>query len=461
LTLWIEMNATDFQTIANWSEAQLVAGAATDRVSVVCTDTRTLKPGDLFVALRGDSFDGHTFVAEAAKRGAAGAMVEKVPVDLPPGFAIVLVPDSLRGLQLLSANYRKSLALQAVGLTGSNGKTSTKDLTIAVLGKHFRVTGTIGNLNNHIGVPLTLLRANGDDQVGVFELGMNHPGEIAPLAAMIAPDVAIITNIGTAHIEFMGSRDAIALEKGMLAESLQPSGTLILSAHDEYSGAIAARTKADVVLAGIGKGEVFASDLRPHFSGTKFLLNADGRSVPAELAVPGEHMVRNAMLAAAVGRVFGLSLEECAAGLAELRLSKGRLEQKVIRGIQIIDDSYNANPDSMKAALRTLASMPAVGRRIAVLGRMGELGAEAERGHRQVGQFAANEHLDCLVSVGTEAEWIAEEAWRGGVEKVVRSASTDEAVEALRELAKPGDVVLIKGSRSERMERILEGLEKT
>lgn len=453
------MDATTIQTITAWSGGQLVAGAGGDKITVVCTDTRALKAGDFFVALRGENFDAHTFVAEAARRGAAGAMVEQVPANLPPGFAIVLVADALAALQKLAANYRQALPLQAVGLTGSNGKTSTKDLTMSVLAENFQVTGTEGNLNNHIGVPLTLLRARGGDQVGVFEAGMNHPGEIAPLAAMIAPDVAIITNIGTAHIEFMGSRDAIALEKGMLAEALQPSGTLILSAHDEYSPAIAARTKADVVLAGIGQGEVFASELRAHFSGTKFRLHADGHSVEAELSVPGEHMVRNAVLAVAAGRVFGLSLEECATGLGKLRLTKGRLEQKVIRGIQILDDTYNANPDSVGAALRTLASMPAAGRRFAVLGRMGELGTEAERGHRQVGEIAAREHIDCLVSVGEEAGWIADEAWRGGVEKVVRVASTDEATKALRELAKPGDVVLIKGSRSAKMERIVEGLE--
>jgi UDP-N-acetylmuramoyl-tripeptide--D-alanyl-D-alanine ligase len=453
------MDAICFETIAKWAEGRLVAGEPSGTATVVCTDTRALKAGDFFVALRGENFDAHTFVAEAAKRGAAGAMVEEIPADLPPGFAVVQVADTLVGLQKLAAKYRQTLSIQVVGLTGSNGKTSTKDLTAGVLGEHFQVTKTEGNLNNHIGVPLTLLRARGSDQVGVFEAGMNHPGEIAPLAAMIAPDVAIITNVGMAHIEFMGSREAIALEKGMLAEALQPSGTLILSAHDDFSPAIAARTKADVVLAGIGMGEVFASELKAHFSGTKFRLHADGRSVEAELSVPGEHMVRNAVLAAAAGRVFGLSLEECAAGLTKLRLSKGRLEQKLIRGIQILDDTYNANPDSVGAALRTLASMPAVGRRIAVLGRMGELGTEAERGHRQVGEVAAHEHIDCVVGVGEEAEWIADAAWRGGVEKVVRVGSTDEATKALREFAKPGDVVLIKGSRSAKMERIVEGLQ--
>jgi UDP-N-acetylmuramoyl-tripeptide--D-alanyl-D-alanine ligase len=275
---------------------------------------------------------------------------------------------------------------------------------------------------------------------------------------LAAPEVGIITNIGMAHIEFMGSREAIAQEKGMLAEALPPSGTLILSAHDDFSESIAARTKADVVLAGIRKGEVCATDLRPSFSGTKFTLHADGRKTEAELSVPGEHMVRNAVLAVAAGRVFGLSLEECAAGLTKLRLTKGRLEQKVVRGIQIIDDTYNANPDSVAAALRTLASMPAAGRRIAVLGRMGELGAEAERGHRSVGEVAAQAQLDSVIGVGQEAEWITDAAWRGGVEKVLRVDTAEEATKVLRDVAKAGDVILIKGSRSARMERIVEGL---
>ena len=452
------MDATAFEKIALWSAGRLATGDPLGTVNTVCTDSRALKAGDLFVALRGDKFDGHTFLAEAAKRGAAGAIVEEFPAELPPGFAIILVKNTLQALQRLGAEYRRSLDLQVIGLTGSNGKTSTKDLTASVLGENFQVTKTDGNFNNHIGVPLTLLRARSTDQIGVFEFGMNHAGEIAPLAAMAAPEVGIITNVGMAHIEFLGSREAIAQEKGMLAEALPPSGTLILSAHDDFCASIAARTKADVVLAGIGKGEVFASNLRVSAGGTKFTLNADGRSMEAELAVPGEHMVRNAMLAVAAGRVFGLSLEECAAGLTKLRLTKGRLEQKVIRGIQVIDDTYNANPDSMAAALRTLASIPASGRRIAVLGRMGELGAEAERGHRLVGEVAAQAHLDSVIGVGEEAQWITDAAWRGGVEKVVRVESTEEATKVLREFAKAGDLVLIKGSRSARMERIVEGL---
>ena len=452
------MDATTFEKIALWSGARLETGDPKGTVTTVCTDSRALKGGDLFVALRGDNFDGHTFVAEASKRGAAGAIVEEFPAELPPGFAVFLAKNTLQALQRLGAEYRRSLDIQVIGLTGSNGKTSTKDFTAAVLGENFQVTKTEGNLNNHIGVPLTLLRARGADQIGVFEMGMNHAGEIAPLAAMAAPEVGIITNIGMAHIEFMGSQENIAQEKGMLAEALPPSGTLILSALDEFSPSIAARTKADVVLAGIDQGEVFASNLQVNPTGTKFTLHADGRTAEAELSVPGEHMVRNAVLAVAAGRVFGLSLEECAAGLAKVRLTKGRLEQKVARGIHILDDTYNANPDSVAAALRTLASMPASGRRIAVLGRMAELGVESEPGHRFVGEVAAQAHLDGVIGVGADTQWITEAAWRGGVEKVVHVESTEEATKVLRDLARAGDLILIKGSRSARMERIVEGL---
>lgn len=453
------MDATTLEKIARWSGGRLAAGDPATAVESVCTDSRALKAGDLFIALRGENFDAHEFVTEAAKRGALAAIVEHAPTELPPGFGVIVVADTLRALQQLAAEYRRTLSLQVVALTGSNGKTSTKDLTACVLGGHFQVTKTEGNFNNHIGLPLTILRARGTDQVGVFEIGMNHPGEIAPLAALAVPDVAIVTNVGLAHIEFMGSREAIALEKGMLVEALKPGGTVILNADDEYSAPLAKRTTADAIFAGIGRGDVQATGLRPHFTGTKFLLHAHGRSVEAELPVPGEHMVSNALLAVAAGLVFGLSLEQCAEGLKKVQLTKGRLEQKLIRGIQILDDTYNANPDSMSAALRTLATMPAAGRRIAVLGRMGELGVESERGHKLVGEVAAREHIDCVVCVGQEAEGIAETAWSGGVEKVVKAATVEEATKVVRELAKAGDIVLIKGSRSEKMERIVEGLQ--
>jgi UDP-N-acetylmuramoyl-tripeptide--D-alanyl-D-alanine ligase len=453
------MDRTDLKTIAQWAQGRVVAGNATLSVETICTDSRKLEPADLFLALRGENFDGHDFVANAARRGAAGAVVDKVPGGLPENFAIIEVGDTLTALQGIAGTYRRGLPLQVVTITGSNGKTSTKDLTAAVLGQHFQVTRTEGNLNNHVGLPLTLLRARSSDQIGIFEVGMNHPGEIAPLAALAAPDIAIITNIGIAHIEYLGSREAIAQEKGMLAEALLPSGTVILSAEDEFSPSIAARTKADAIYCGIDCGEIRATHLRQDFTGMKFRLCADQRCVDAELPVPGVHMVRNALLAVAAGRCFGLSLEECAEGLRKLHLTGRRLETKLIRGIHILDDTYNANTDSMSVALQTLAQMPAPGRRIAVLGRMSELGVESEPGHRNVGRLAAQLGIDCVIDVGPEPAWIAEEAARGGVSKVLQLATVEEAVAKLHELARPEDVVLIKGSRVARMERIVEGFQ--
>ena len=453
------MTPTKVETLARWSGGVLVSGSPEATATVVCTDSRALKPGDLFLALRGENFDGHVFAAEAANRGACGVVVEEVPEGLSQDFVVIKVADTLRALQTIAAEYRRSLDLQVVAVTGSNGKTSTKDLTATVLGERFQVTKTEGNFNNHIGLPLTMLSAREGDHAGIFEIGMNHPGEIAPLAALARPDVAIITNIGIAHIEFMGTREAIAREKGMLAEALDPSGTVILSAEDEFSSAIAARTKADAIFCGIDTGDVRATEVRQELRGTTFRLHADRKSVSAELPVPGLHMVRNALLAVATGRVFGLSLEECAAGLSKLQLTKGRLEQKTIRGVHVLDDTYNANPDSMAAALRTLMAVPTEGARIAVLGRMGELGAESERGHRGVGAVAAQLGIDCVITVGEEAGLIAQAAADGGIQKTLAFKTPEEATHAVRGMMNAGDVVLVKGSRSARMERIVEGLQ--
>lgn len=453
------MEATKLELIVQWSGGQLLAGDPAATVTTICTDSRALKAGDLFLALVGANFDGHKFVAEAATRGAFGVVIQEDVGSLPAGFAVIRVANTLDALQQIAANYRHSMSAQIVCVTGSNGKTSTKDLMSVVLRERFQVTKTEGNFNNHIGLPLTMLRLRAGDRVGVFEIGTNHHGEIAALAALAQPDVGVITNIGVAHIEHLGSREGIAKEKGMLAEALQPSGTIILSADDEFTPSIAARTKADVLRCGLTEGaDIRATDLRQDFAGMKFRLHAFGRSVDAQLPVPGEHMVHNATLAVGVGHVFGMTLEECAAGLPNLQLTKGRLEMKVVRGIQVIDDSYNANPDSMKAALLTLAQMSVNGRRIAILGRMGELGTQSEHGHRSVGRTASDLGLDCVISVGDEAHFIAEEAWRGGVEKVVKAADLDEAVKTLREYVHAGDLVLIKGSRSAKMERIVEGL---
>src|SRR6266550_2021296 len=408
------MNRLSIFQIAEFAGAAVSSGDGKSFIDKINTDSRTLKRGELFVALRGENFDGHNFVESAAKAGAAGAIVDSTwKGKVPENFALILAEDSLQAYQKLAASYRRSLSLKVVAITGSNGKTSTKDFAAAVLARRFRVTKTEGNFNNHVGLPRTILEATSQDEVAVWEIGMNHPGEVAALAKLAAPDVAILTNIGVAHIEFMGSRETIAAEKGALMEAVVAQGTVVLNADDPFTPGMAARARAKVILAGTTAGTIRASEISQSGSGTDFTILEGAHRCRAQLPVPGLHMVQNALLAVATGRVFGLSLEDCAAGLVAAPLTKARLQIKEIHGVQFIDDSYNANPDSMKAALRTLVELDADGKRIAVLGEMMELGAESERGHREVGETAATLGIDYLIAIAEET--IASAAERAGL----------------------------------------------
>ena len=452
------MNPLSLSQVAKLAGVSLSSGDGSVMVHKVSTDSRTLKPGELFVALRGENLDGHNFVESAAKAGAAGAMVDSNwKGQVPENFALIRMKDTLQGYQELAANCRKSLTLKVVAITGSNGKTSTKDFTASVLGRRFRVTKTEGNFNNHVGLPRTILETTSRDEVAVWEIGMNHPGEVAALSKIAAPDTAIITNIGVAHIEFMGSREAIADEKGALVEAVGAEGTVILNADDPFSARIAARARAKVVLAGTTDGTIRAAEISQSEDGTEFTILEGAHRCRAQLPVPGLHMVQNALLAVAAGRVFGVSLEACAEGLASAPLAKARLQIKKIGGVEFIDDSYNANPDSMKAALRTLAELPAEGKRIAVLGEMRELGAESERGHREVGVTAATLKIDQVIAIGNLASEIAHAAKDAGLQKIAIVGSASDAADLLGEIAAPGDLVLIKGSRLARTEQVIEG----
>jgi UDP-N-acetylmuramoyl-tripeptide--D-alanyl-D-alanine ligase len=450
------MNPLTLSQIAQFAGASL-SGDGTPVINKVSTDSRTIKPGELFVALRGENFEGHDFVEGSAKAGATGALVDlNWAGNVPNNFALLRAIDTLQAYQTLAANYRRSLALKVLAITGSNGKTSTKDFAASVLARRFRVTKTEGNFNNHVGLPRTILEATAEDEVAVWEIGMNHPGEIAALSKIAAPDAAIITNIGVAHIEFMGSREAITKEKGALAEAIEPQGTVILNADDPLSVGIAARTRAKVVFAGTTGGAVRAIEIRQSAEGSEFTIVEGAHRCRAQLPVAGSHMVQNALLAVAAGRAFGLSIEECAAGLAAAPLTKARLQIKEIGGVQFLDDSYNANPDSMKAALRTLVELDAEGKRIAVLGEMRELGTESERGHQEVGETAATLGVNQLITIGDAAKLIAEGARTAGLDKVSSARSTSEAARLLSEIAEPGDLVLIKGSRAARTEEVIE-----
>ena len=456
----IHMEAMTLREVVAFADGRLLRGEVARSVPAISTDTRTLRAGELFLALRGENFDGHDHVGAAASGGAVGAVVDRsfVAGDLPPDFALVEVGDTLVAYQRIAACYRRSLPLKVIGITGSNGKTSTKDFAAAVLSRRFRVLKTEGNLNNHIGVPRILLRADRSHEVAVLEMGMNHPGEIEPLARMASPDVAIITNIGRAHLEFMGSREAIAQEKGMLAEAVGPDGTVILNGADEFTPSIARRTPARVMTVDAENATLRAERIVQDLDGSRFLIVAGTEASEASLPVTGRHMIGNALLAVAAGLALGVPLSECAAALGEANLTKGRLEKKLLHGRWVLDDSYNANPDSMSAALETLAALPAGGRRIAVLGKMGELGEAAEDGYRAVGKLAASKGIDCVVAVGGEARAIGLAARRAGGTQTIFAVDTDQAARWLADFSREGDLILVKGSRSAGMERVLAAL---
>ena len=330
----------------------------------------------------------------------------------------------------------------------------------SVLSQRFGVCATRGNLNNHIGLPLSVLSAGAEHSHGVFEMGMNHPGEIAPLAALAAPEVAVITNIGTAHIEYMGSREAIALEKGRLAEAVPPDGLVVLNANDAFTPEIAARCRARVLTAGIDCGEVQVRAVQSAGAGSSLVLELPDRSRGAvRLPVPGRHMAGNAALAAAVGFHLGLRLEEIVDGLESAVLTGGRLQLRVVDGLRFLDDSYNANPDSMRAALETLRTFAAEGRRVAVLGRMGELGATAQAEHLALGAAVQQLGIDQLCVVGRgEAELIGEgyAAAGGSADRLHYFPDPCSAGVFLRGWAGPTDLILVKGSRSAAMERAIQ-----
>jgi len=455
------MNPLSILQINELAQAKLEQGDGKKSVERISTDSRTIKEGELFVALRGENFDGHKFVEATAKAGAAGAIVDlNWKGRVPNQFAIIRAQDTLVAYQTLAANYRKSLPIKILAITGSNGKTSTKDFSASVLGRKFHVTKTQGNFNNHVGLPRTILEATFNHEVGVWEIGMNHPGEVAPLAKIAAPNTAIITNIGIAHIEFMGSREAIAKEKGALAEAVGADGTVILNGDDPLSKQIAERTRARVIFAGTKEGTIRAIDIQQSADGSEFTIIEGAHRCRAQLPVPGLHMVQNALLAVAAGRAFGLLLEEAAAGLAGTPLTKARLQIKMIHGVQFLDDSYNANPDSMKAALQTLVELDADGKRIAVLGEMRELGTENQRGHEEVGEAAAAFGIDQLIGIGEMGAVMSRAAEKAGLEKTTSVGSTSEAAELLGEIAEPGDLVLIKGSRLARTEQVIEQFAK-
>ncbi len=455
------MNATNVKELLLATNGRLVHGSDDTVIDSVSTDTRNIGPACAFFALKGDRFDAHDFLDQAISEGAKVLVINRngfLEGLNHSGTAVIIVEDTLTALQQFAAWYRRGLDIKVIGITGSNGKTSTKDFTKSVIGEKFKVSATVGNFNNHIGLPLSILATEGEHEVCIWEMGMSNPGEIAPLCSIAHPDIGIITNIGTAHIEFMGSIEAIAEEKGELAKCLHEEGTFIASAACDYVDYFTTRTKAQTLIVGNGRGEVRADNLIMTALGSEFdLIIQDQTPIRVSLPVVGRHMVANALLAGGAGHALGMTAQEIANGLNKTSLTSGRLKAFESNGVTIFDDTYNANPESMAAAIDTLAELSEsgvqVGEKYVVLGHMAELGDHAAEAHQNVGKLTARRDI-FTISVGEAAAGITEGTIAAGG-KAKHFNQREEAAEWLRSTCTSGDVVLFKGSRSAGMEEIM------
>ncbi len=423
-----------------------------------CIDSREVQDGDLFFALAGERQDGHDFVARAIAAGAPAAVVEQ-PLEAPGDAALLHVSDSLKALQQLAAWWRRRHDAKVIAITGSVGKTTCKELIASVLGYKYRVLKSEGNLNTEIGIPLSLLRLKKEHERAVLEFGMYARGDIALLSRIALPTLGVVTNIGPVHLERLGSMGAITAAKAELVEALTADGTAVLNGDDARSAALASRTEARVVYYGLAaQCHVRASDVVSRgLEGIDFRLTAEAASVDARLPLPGKHHVYPALAAAAVAIEEGMSLVDIADALAA---SRPELRSRVLpgpNGSTILDDSYNASPASMLAALDLLAELPK--RRIALLGEMRELGAAEEEEHRRVGARARTA-CDLLIVVGERARLIAEAAGDGPAD--VRCLNSNaQAIDALRGELRAGDHVLIKASRAVAFEEVVSALVQT
>ncbi len=420
-------------------------------------DSREVRRGDLFVALPGEHRDGHDFVADALDRGAAGVLVRRAPQALPEEAVAYVVEDCLRALQLIAAGHRAAQPAKVIAVTGSVGKTTTKEIAAFVLGRRYRLLKNEANYNNEIGLPLTLLRLTPRHDRAVLEMGMYAPGEIRLLCELARPEIGVVTNVGPVHLERMGNIETIAAAKAELVEALPSNGFAVLNGDDRRVRAMAKKTKARAVHFGTSDGcEVRGSDLESKgLEGISFTLEFGGERLRVRTRLPGRHLLSNALGAAAVALVDGMSLGEVAQALAAARVP---LRLHVFRGRNdstILDDTYNASPASMMAALELLADLP--GRRIAVLGDMRELGTEEQEGHRLVGREAARV-AQVIYAVGDLGHLIGEEAKRAGHPAVSLWRSKEEAAQRLASELRVGDVVLLKASRAMALETILPEL---
>lgn len=455
----------DLVDVLMGTRGRLVAGRDAAMFSGVAIDSRLTPAGELFVAFKGEKVDGHKFVADALDRGAAGALVDHLPDSEPwassdwSGPPVVLCEDTRKGLPDLAHHWRKKHELTVIGVTGSVGKTSTKELIADVLAQRFTALRTPANLNTDIGVPLALMQLGDEHQVAVLEMAMNDVGDIRRLARLAEPNIGIVTNVQPSHLERLGTIDRIAEAKSELVEELPRDGAAVLNIDDERVRAMAQRTNARVVTYGLSPdADVSGRDVRSRgLGGIDFTAQYDGRQLPARAALPGAHFVHAALAAIAVAIQLGFTFAEAVEAVERVQRGGRVVVAPGLSGSTILDDCYNANPASMLAALDLLEQMD--GRRVAVLADMLELGSFEVEGHRQVGQRAASV-VDWLLTVGERARIIADEARASGlgdtsIESFDRNSA---AVERLRRGLRRGDFVLVKGSHGMQLDEVVDAI---
>ncbi len=457
------MDPRPLQFIADATGGVILHGKPDTQVRRVCTDSRHVLPGDLFVALAGEKFDGHKFIAEVLAKGVAAVMIEKALVGNWPATSagVIAVENTRTAYAQLAGRYRQDFKIPVIAVGGSNGKTTTKELVAAVLRERGVALWSEASFNNDIGVPHTLLRLEALHTAAVFEVGTNHPGELAPLVRLIQPRFGIITSIGREHLEFFGDLNGVAQEEGWLAELLPADGILLVNGDCPEMDGIAARTRARVVRVGFGPHNDWrASDVRYEGDGVTFQVTSPCAACSGtyRIGLLGRHQVLNALLAGAVGTEVGLTSEQVRRALAGCTPPKMRLQLWEANGVRVLDDAYNANADSMIAALQTLHDLPCTGRRVAVLGDMAELGAHSVAAHVEVGRRAAELGVNRLFAVGKMAGHLAGAARAAGLNAVTEITEVAGAGETVRRELLPGDVVLLKASRSTRLERVGEVL---
>lgn len=431
----------------------------------ISTDTRTLVAGNLYLALEGEHFDGHDFLTRAAERGAAGLLIRANAAaklaSAPERLPAIGVSDTLRAFGDIARDWRRHFAVPVIAITGSSGKTTTKEMVAAIASRTRNVLKTEGNLNNRIGLPLTLLRLRENHELAVVEMGTNSPGEIALLAAIAEPEVGIITNVGPAHLEGLGSLHGIREEKGALWEKMAGRGRAIINHDDPEIGLLARRWRGERIRFGLGEGaDVNARRIEPSGpEGVRFELFIDGIGVPVILHAPGEHNVMNALAAAAAAWSIGFDRKAIAAGLAAFRPLPGRNEIRPLgNGAFLMIDSYNANPSSMREALKTLLELRGNGHAFAILGDMLELGEQSEPLHEEIGTLLADARPSHLFLKGSLTQALAAGSIRRGfpAERITFFEHPEEVVALLQPRLTGGDWILIKGSRKMKMEAVAE-----